>query len=45
MAKNALSRREFLRGAAAAGLMATGSLLGITKASAEEIPAAYIPGT
>ncbi len=45
MANKALSRREFLRGAAAAGLMATGSLLGITKASAEEVPAAYIPGT
>ena len=44
MAKKALSRREFLRGAAAAGLMATGSLLGITKASAEEIPGAFIPG-
>lgn len=40
MADKQLSRRDFLRGAAAAGLMATGSLLGITKAEAEEVPAA-----
>ena len=45
MADKQLSRRDFLRGAAAAGLMATGSLLGITKAEAEEVPAAYLPGT
>ena len=45
MADKTVSRRDFLRGAAAAGLMATGSLLGIPKAAAEEIPAAFIPGT
>ena len=45
MADNQLSRRAFLRGAAAAGLMATGSLLGITRAEAEEVPAVYVPGT
>ena len=45
MANKAVSRRDFLRGAAAAGLMATGSLLGITRASAEELPAVYTPGT
>ena len=44
MAKE-LSRRGFLKGAAAAGLMATGSLFGLTTAAAEEIPASYIPGT
>ncbi len=45
MADKAVSRRDFLRGAAAAGLMATGSLLGITSASAEELPSVYTPGT
>ena len=45
MADKQLSRRAFLRGAAAAGLMATGSLLGITRAEAEEVPAVYVPGT
>ena len=46
MSEKALSRRDFLKGAAAAaGLMATGSVLGGAHASAEEIPSAYIPGT
>ena len=46
MSEKALSRRDFLKGAAAAaGLMATGSVLGGVHASAEEIPSAYIPGT
>jgi len=46
MSGKALSRRDFLKGAAAAaGLMATGSVLGGVHASAEEIPSAYIPGT
>lgn len=46
MSNKALSRRDFLKGAAAAaGLMATGSFLGNSQASAEEIPAEYIPGT
>ena len=42
MSKKALSRRDFLKGAAAAaGLMATGSVFGGVHASAEEIPSAY----
>ena len=45
MADKTLSRRDFLRGAAAAGLMATGSLLGIPKAAADELPAVFTPGT
>ncbi|MDO4972862.1 MAG: FAD-dependent oxidoreductase [Eubacteriales bacterium] len=45
MADKILSRRGFLRGAAAAGLMATGSLLGISKAAADEVPAVFTPGT
>ncbi len=45
MSDKALSRRDFLRGAAALGIAATGSAFGLTHASAEEIPAEYIPGT
>ncbi len=46
MSNKALSRRDFLKGAAAAaGLMATRTFLGNSQASAEEIPAEYIPGT
>ncbi|MCR5138350.1 MAG: FAD-dependent oxidoreductase [Oscillospiraceae bacterium] len=45
MSEKTLSRRDFLRGAAALGVMATGSALGISSASAEEIPSTYIPGT
>ena len=44
MARKSLSRRDFLKGAAAMGLMAAGSMLGGT-ASAEGIPEEYIPGT
>ena len=45
MSDRTLSRRDFLRGAAALGVMATGSALGLSHASAEEIPAEFIPGT
>ena len=45
MAKENLSRRDFLKGAAALSAVAAGSLLGFKPVSAEEIPAGFIPGT
>ena len=45
MAKESLSRRDFMKGAAALGVMAAGSVLGLKSASAETIPAEFVPGT
>ena len=45
MAKESLSRRAFMKGTAALGIMAAGSMLGLKTASAEEIPSEFIPGT